>query len=250
MALAPNPGSSPPRNGSRGEFHTPTRVRIRAFDSAGQTQSQIKRSMQAKHGVVISQSTISRILASSRNRRDQSGRIRRPRKLTDCSARYLARLATRGWVDRRLTYKQLIKRMGLNVLTRTVQRALKKLGYRRCVACSRPFINKAQRRKRLAWCLQHIYWTINNWARVIWSDEASFMTGERGRVFITRRKNKRYCADYIKSIYRSGRLSFMVWGVIGWGFKSKLVFLEKTAGARGINSKAYAEQVLQVNCHS
>ena len=86
MALAPNPGSSPPMNGSRGEFHTPTRVRIRAFDSAGQTQSQIKRSMQVKHGVVISQSTISRILASSRNQRDQSGRIRRPRKLTDRSA--------------------------------------------------------------------------------------------------------------------------------------------------------------------
>ena len=70
-------------------------------------------------------------------------------KLTDRSARYLARIATRGWVDRRLTYEQLIKRMGLNVSTRTVQRALKKLGYRRCVACSRPFINEKQRRKRL-----------------------------------------------------------------------------------------------------
>ena len=156
MALAPNPGSSPPRKGARGEFHTPTRVRIRAFDSAGQTQSQIKRSMQAKHGVVVSQSTISRIIASSRNRRDQSGRIGRPRKLTDRSARYLARIATCGWVDRRLTYKQLIKRMGLNVGTKTVQRALKKLGYCRCVACSRPFINKGQQRRRLAWCLQYV----------------------------------------------------------------------------------------------
>ena len=150
MRLALNPGSSPPRKGARGEFHTPTRVRVRALDSAGQTQSQIKRSMLAKHGIIISQPTISRIIASCRNRRDQSGRIGRPRKLTDRSARYLARLATRGWVDRRLTYKQLIKRMGLNVSTRTVQRALKKIGYRRCVACSRPFINEAPRRKRLA----------------------------------------------------------------------------------------------------
>ena len=81
---------------------------------------------------------------------------------------------------------------------------------------------------------------------MVWSDEASFIIGERGRVFVTRRKNERYCADYIKSIYRSGRSSFMVWGAIGWGFKSKLVFLEKIPGARGINSKAYSEQVLQV----
>ena len=39
----------------------------------------------------------------------------------------------------------------------------------------------------------------------------------------------------------------MVWGAIGWGFKSKLVFLTKSTGTRGINSKDYAEQVLTVS---
>ena len=96
MGLAPNPGSSPPRKGVRGEFHTPTRVRIRALDSAGFSQKEIKRTMLARHNVIISQSTISRMLASKRNRRDQSGRTGRPRKLTDRSGRYLARLVTRG----------------------------------------------------------------------------------------------------------------------------------------------------------
>ena len=39
--------------------------------------------MLAKHTVTISQFTFSRMLASSRNRRDQSGCTGRPRKLTD-----------------------------------------------------------------------------------------------------------------------------------------------------------------------
>lgn len=124
---------------------------------------------------------------------------------------------------------------------------MKRLGYRRCVACGRPFITEKQARKRLEFAHKHLYWTINNWARVVWSDEASFMTGERGRVFITRRPWKRHHKDCIKSIYRSGRTSFMIWDAIGWGYKSKLVFLEKNSGCKGINSKAYAEQVLQVS---
>lgn len=36
----------------------------------------------------------------------------------------------------------------------------------------------------------------------------------------------------------------MIWGAIGYGFKSKLVFLKKSEGHRGIDSQAYADQVL------
>jgi transposase len=37
----------------------------------------------------------------------------------------------------------------------------------------------------------------------------------------------------------------MVWGAIGWGYKSKLVFLCKEGNSKGINSKAYATQVIE-----
>ena len=160
-------------------------------------------------------------------------------------------MATKGWTSRRWTYKQLVAKMELNVSHYTVQRALKALGYQRCVACSRPFITPAQAKKRVEFALAHLAWTVNNWARVVWSDEASFMTGERGRIFITRRKGEKHCQDCIKSIYRSGRTSFMVWGAIGWGYKSKLVFLTKgTPNQRGINSRDYSEQVLKASIHS
>ena len=49
----------------------------------------------------------------------------------------------------------------------------------------------------------------------------------------------------IRSIYRSGRTSVIIWGAIGWDYKSELVFLEKLPERRGICSKAYLQQVLE-----
>jgi hypothetical protein len=37
----------------------------------------------------------------------------------------------------------------------------------------------------------------------------------------------------------------MVWDAIGWGYKSKLVFLCKEGNSKGINSKIYVTQVIE-----
>ena len=80
---------------------------------------------------------------------------------------------------------------------------------------------------------------------MVWSDECSFEVGERGRIWVTRRQSEQYCQHCLKSTYRSGRCSIMVWGALGWGFKSPLVFMEREEGAKGITSKAYLHQVLE-----
>ena len=67
----------------------------------------------------------------------------------------------------------------------------------------------------------------------------------QGRVWVTRRIDERHCPDCIRSVYRSGHFSVMIWGAIGWDYKSPLVFLEKEPGAKGITSKAYLNQVLE-----
>ena len=71
-----------------------------------------------------------------------------------------------------------------------------------------------------------------------------FITGERRQLLVTRRRGERYHKDCLQSVYRSGKIFFMVWGAIGWGFKSPLVFLDRVNGTRGINSVDYADQVL------
>ena len=88
------------------------------------------------------------------------------------------------------------------------------------------------------------WWGTAEWKKVCWSDEATFETGKRGRIYVTRRPEEMNCQTCIQSVYRSGRVSVMVWGAIGWDWKSLLVFLVKEEGMRGICSKAYLHQVL------
>ena len=37
----------------------------------------------------------------------------------------------------------------------------------------------------------------------------------------------------------------MIWGAIGWDYKSPLVFMEKEEGCKGVNSRVYRDQVLE-----
>jgi hypothetical protein len=86
---------------------------------------------------------------------------------------------------------------------------------------------------------------MDQWKHVSWSNKATFETGKRGKIWVTRRLEEKNCQDYIQSVYRSGRVSVMVWAAIGWNWKSKLVFLERKEEKRGICSTAYIEQVLE-----
>lgn len=79
-----------------------------------------------------------------------------------------------------------------------------------------------------------------------WSDEATFETGKRGKMYVTRRPEEKNCQTCIQSVYRSRRVSVMVWAAIGWDWKTELVFLEKKPGRKGVCSTAYTEQVLEV----
>jgi len=50
----------------------------------------------------------------------------------------------------------------------------------------------------------------------VWSDEATFETGKRGRIWVTRQPDEKNHPDYIQSVYQSGRVTVIVWGAIGW----------------------------------
>src|SRR5258708_29524408 len=70
--LPPNPLSSPIRNGEQGWIQTPTQTRVRAYALSGFSQNKIAKQLQTKHSTLISQSTISRIIASKRNQQTKA----------------------------------------------------------------------------------------------------------------------------------------------------------------------------------
>ena len=56
-------------------------------------------------------------------------------------------------------------------------------GYNRRVARKKPFLDATKKAKRLEWALAHQHWTVEDWRRVIWTDESYiWLGGQTGRI--------------------------------------------------------------------
>ncbi len=245
------PSSSPPHNDGE-NYNTPKRARVRQMRRDGFSWSSITQSLGVK------KSTAQDICKAPSSRTTRKGKPYQKPLLSPRTVRQIIRYIATCYSTRRLTFEEVRRRLGIQASVRTIRRALRRHGYRRCIACPRPFISRAAARKRLSFCQSHRWWGTSDyaahrddgkvggdWRKVVWSDEATFDIGKDGRVWVTRRVDERACQDCIKSIYRSGRFSLMIWGAMGWDYKSPLVFMKKLPGQKGICSKAYLQEVLQ-----
>ena len=140
-----------------------------------------------------------------------------------CEIRHCICHIANSWSTRRLTFEQVRTQLGIQASARTIRRELRRAGYRRCIACPRPYISSQQAKRRVAFALEHRWWGTSDyaahrddgklggdWRKVIWSDEATFEVGKCGRILITWRVDEKRCTNCIRSIYRSGRFSVMI----------------------------------------
>jgi len=244
--------SSPIDHEAGDNWNTPKRARVRQMRRDGNSWSAIK------FELGVEKSTAQRICKDKSSRTTRKGRPYQRPLLDMRTTRRIIRHIARNFSSRRLTFEQVRRQLGIVASTRTIRRQLRRCAYRRCIACPRPFISRMQAKKRLGFALEHRWWGTSDyaahrrdgrqggdWRKVIWSDEATFDIGKDGRVWVTRRVDEKRCPDCIKSVYRSGRFSVMIWGAIGWDYKSPLVFMEKLPGRKGICSKAYLQEVLE-----
>ena len=243
--------SSPPQK-EKGEWPTPIRMTVRNLMRLGNSQREIVSQTS------LPRRTIRRILHQESSHRLRKKKAPKPHLMSVREIRQCIRHISKDWSTRRLSFEQVKAQLGIKASARTIRRELRRAGYRRCISCPRPYISRKQAKKRLAFALEHRWWGTSDyathrddgkpggdWRKVIWSDEATFEVGKCGRIWVTRRIDEKRCTNCMRSIYRSGRFSVMIWGAIGWDYKSELVFLEKLPGRKGICSKAYLQQVLQ-----
>ena len=209
-----------------------------------------------KEATNVSTPTVRRIIKSGEPRQAQRHHTGRPPVLSPRDIRRLVRAVTNSSDGRQASYEQLAEELGIQASTTTLRRALRKAGFRRCVACPKPLVSWINRRKRLKWAREHIHWSLEDWLRVIFSDESSFETGQRARIFVTRRSGERHCPDCINKFKHSGRKSIMVWGGICGNQTSDLIHFKKTirllkrgknkgTARAGLTASDYIEQILR-----
>lgn len=149
----------------------------------------------------------------------------RPRKLTYRNMRHLERMLDD---DRRLPLMEITNKMTdiAKVSCRTVRNALNDLGYRNRVAAKKPFLSEKHKAERLVFARQYRDWTLEDWKKVVWTDESCFEIGKNSRqIRVWRKSCERYAWKCLAPIFKSGRTSVMVWGAFSGFDKSPLVIM-------------------------
>jgi len=174
-------------------------------------------------------------------------RTGRPQIVTPIIRNKLVSIATASAHNRRLPFSSLASLIGLRLSTEVVRRALREEGFNRRVARQKPFLTATQKANRYNWALEHASWGIEEWRRVIWTDEASFnVGGAHGRIWVTRRPGEEFNEDCLVPKFKKLSL-LMVWGAIsGAGGRLKLVFWDKKKWGT-ITGKSYRDHILLPN---
>lgn len=116
-------------------------------------------------------------------------------------------------------------------------------GYHRRIARSKPFLNTANKQRRLAWALEHEHWSIQDWLRVIWTDEAAFYVGGfRGNTWVTRNAQEEYHEQCLLPKFQR-LLHVMIWGSICSDRIGPLVIWDKSWGK--ITLKSYVKHITE-----
>lgn len=171
----------------------------------------------------------------------------RPKKASDRAFAHLQRIILS---DRRLTLAQILQQchsMGLDICLSTLKSLLDKLGFKRCIAAAKPFVNQKTRSKRILYAQEHKSDTQDDWERTIFVDEASIKgNGGRRRVYVTRRSNERYNPSCLVPRFTPGGVSVMFWGAIWHNGRSDLIDFDlsgSTGKKGGVTTEICRDQI-------
>ncbi|MBW0526455.1 hypothetical protein O181_066170 [Austropuccinia psidii MF-1] len=126
------------------------------------------------------------------------------------------------------------------VSTQTIQRKIHKLGKHSRIAPKIPYLRPQDFQRRLAFAQAYCHWTINDWAKVIWTDKLAFKLGKRVNwVRAWRMASKKWNLENLAVNHQSGRQLVMIWGAFCGLSQSTIAFLNGRMNATELVRQAY-----------
>lgn len=225
--------------GKKKDLSTSTRSIILFLHQKGFSQRDIAKEIKVSRGAVRNTINIFQESGGLESRKPPG----KPRATSKREDSILYRMSIR---DRRLTAPELTARLNETkvnpVSVSTVKRRLKDRGLNGRIALKKPLLRPQNKVKRLAWAKMHRKWSINQWNKVLWTDESKFqLFGSNRRVFVRRRVGKRASEQCTVATVKHGGGSVMVWGCFGNDCVGDLVKID------GIMKKEEYLEILQNN---
>ena len=122
--------------------------------------------------------------------------------------------------------KALFREYALFVSTKTVRRALNEGGLVAIEKKKKPALTAKHQKERYEWALRYQHWTLDDWRRVIWSDEVRIaLYGSDGRSWAWKAPGAPLEREHVRMTKKFGGGSIMVWACITWdgvGFMSHI----------------------------
>lgn len=213
-------------------------TRILTMLELGRSQRDTARTI----GVALS--TVQRVVqryqeTGSHLRRPGNGR---PRCTTAREDRYLVTTMLR---NRFLTgvalRNQFLRLGGSNPSACTVRRRLAEADLKPCRPANGIKLERQHRVARQRYALEHLNWTLDDWSKVMFSDESKFMLYKHdGRQRVYRRSGERFNQECIEEKVAYGGGSVQVWAGISSEDRTELVLIENGT----LNSERYVREIL------
>ncbi|KAF6816267.1 hypothetical protein CSOJ01_03116 [Colletotrichum sojae] len=171
-------------------------------------------------------------------------RPRRPQKLSKQQEEQLVEYVTSSQQGRLATFLQLSQVLFNAVFCEcTIRSTLRRLGFKRYVARQKSVISKETRQMRLTWALEHINWTIDDWKKILWTDETWILGGHHRKPYVTRRFDEELDPTRIvqQPLQKDG---WMFWGCFAGNKKGPGIVWDKDWGS--ITAQSYQEHVIPI----
>ena len=142
----------------------------------------------------------------------------RPSKLSPSHIRHAIRLLSSGKADTAVQVtRQLCNITNQSLSVETVRQHLKKAGLKAAVKKNKPLLTKRHMRERLDFAIAHKDWTVEDWKKVVWSDETKInRLGSDGRKWVWKKSGEGLSNRTVQGTLKFGGGSLMMWGCMTW----------------------------------
>jgi transposase len=141
-----------------------------------------------------------------------------PSKLTAKDTRAILSSITTGKASNAVQATKHINSIISNpVSVQTVRNTLKKAHFKAVVKKKKPLLREDNKKARLAWAQKYRNWTIEDWTRVLWSDEVKVnLLGSDGQEYVWKKAGEPLSQREVKGTLKFGGGKMNVWGCMGW----------------------------------
>ena len=142
----------------------------------------------------------------------------RPKALTERDQRYIVQAVTiQGKGNAVEATHGLEQGLGKSVSVYTVRRVLGRAGLVSFVKPKKPLLTVKHKKDRLQWAYDHISCTLDDWKRVVWSDETRINRfGSDGKAYAWKMPGEPLQTQHVRETVKHGGGCIMVWSCITW----------------------------------